>query len=221
MKLALYILLIIPLEAESQLLAEASRIELTSKDGEEIVLYSTYDCDQCYYYLPTSLRISKNGRTPETSFILWREDKTSQVIGGILHFLVEWGLDTGVDTEVQRTLRSGRDSVAVIMGSVLVSNSSYSVIEGDDRLARLLSASMKNTPSVPTTPGAKMALSFRFTEKEIEDFLYYLKNPDKVATNLRITYTYAVYTVEGQMRTNEATLRLPFREILITLKPGR
>lgn len=218
MKLALYILLIIPLETWSQMLAEDSRLELRSTKGEDIILYSAYDCNQCYYYLPSSLRISTNGRTPETSFVLWHEEKTAKAIGGILHVLVEWGLKAGIDKEVQTMLRSSRDSFGVIMGPVVVSTSNHNVIEGDGRLSEILMASLTNTPSVPTTPGAKMALSFRFAEKEIEDFLYYVKHPHKAASTLRITYTYDVHTVEGQMRTKEATLRLSFSEILTTLK---
>lgn len=221
MKLALYILLMIPLETWPQTLSEASKMEVTSADGEEVILYSAYECNQCYYYLPSSLRISAKDRRPEASFIIWEEDKTSKVTGGILHFLVEWGLKAGIDKEVQEMLRSTRDSLGVIMGPVMVSTSSYPVIEGDDRLSRILLASLTNTPSVPTTPGAKMALSFRFTEKEIDDFLYYVNHPAKAATNLRVTYTYDVHTVEGQMRTHSTTLRLPFSQILTTVKQSR
>lgn len=153
--------------------------------------------------------------------MIWQEDKTSKVTGGILHFLVEWGLKAGVDKEVQQLLRSTRDSLGVIMGPVMVKSNSYSVIEGDGRLSRILLASLSHTPSVPTTPGAKMALSFRFTEKEIEDFLYFMDHPDKAQANLRVTYTYEVHTVEGQMQTHETTLRLPFRQILTTVKQIR
>jgi len=218
MKRALYILILVPLGVLSQNVTERSGVKVIPKGGEEIILYAADACDHCYYYLPSALRISAKKGTPEASFVVWKDETNSQAIGGILHLLVEWGLKAGMDKEVQQALRSTRDSLGVVMGAVMVDASSQTVIEGDDRLSHILSASLKNTPAIPRTPGAKMALSFHFAEREIADFLYYLKHPDKAKSNLRVTYTYAVRTVGGQMRTDETTLRLPFRQILITLK---
>jgi hypothetical protein len=220
MKLALYILLM-PWVTLSQTLTEGSKVKVAPAGGEEVVLYSVQDCDHCYYYLPSSLRISmkKDDGKPEASLVTWKDDKTSKAIGGILHFLVEWGLKAGYEKDVQKVLRSERDSVAVIMGPVMVdAYDSGTVIDGNDKLSGILTASLKNIPSVPSTPGAKMALSFRFTEKEIEDFLYYVHHPEKVKTNLKVTYTYSVHSVSGLVRTHKTTLRLPFRKILATVK---
>jgi hypothetical protein len=133
--------------------------------------------------------------------------------------MVEWGLKPGSEKDVQKVIRSARDSVGVIMGPVLVNAyDSAAVIDGNDKLSDILTACITNRPSIPSTPGAKMALSFRFSEKEIEDFLYFVNHPDKVNTNLRVTYTYSVKTGSGQVRSNKTTLRLPFRQILTTIK---
>jgi len=221
MKLALYILILMPFGTTCQTLVEGSMLRVTPADGAEVTLYSAHDCEHCYYYLPSCLRIStKNDKgTPEASFVTWKDDETSKTTGGILHFLVEWGLKAEQEKDAQRVLRSVRDSIGVIMGPVTVyADDSSTVIDGNDKLSGILIASLKNTPSVPSTPGAKMALSFRFTDKEIEDLLFYVHHPEKTKTDLKVSYSYTVQTTSGALQTHTTTLRLPFRQILATVK---
>ena len=219
MKIILYIFMLTPVQTMSQTLTDESKVVLTSAEGEEVTLYTTDDCDHCYFYLPAALRISVKEGTPEVSFLVWKDEHTSEPIGGILHLLVEWGLEARPEKDFRKILRSTRDSAAVIVGPVMVHpGDNGTVIDGDDKLSEILVTCLKNKPALPSTPGAKMALSFHFTKEEIKDFLFYVNHPEKTKTNLSITYRYPVLTASRQLRDLEVSLRLPFRQILAKLK---
>jgi hypothetical protein len=219
MKLTLIIILLLPLQLLSQVLVEGSRARLQHADAEELILYTTPECQHCYYYLPSSLRISAGRGIPEASLVIIKDEVTSRPRGGVLHFLVEWGLKVGSESHVQRLLRSGHDSLAVIMGPVIIDVEARGAsIEGNDRLASILTGCLKNRPAAPTTPGAKMALSFRFSEAEIGDFLFYVRHPEKAKASIKINYSYVVKTGRGGERRIGATLWLPFSDILKVLK---
>ena len=159
-----------------------------------------------------------NRGVAEASLLVIKDEVTSRPTGGILHFLAEWGLRSGCEGEVQAQLRLTHDSLAVVMGPVLINADARGpFIEGKDRLAAILTSCLKNRPAAPTTPGAKMALSFRFSEAEIDDFLFYVRHPEKAKASLAISYSYAVKTRYGDERPVRATLWLAFNEILRTL----
>lgn len=222
MKLATYILMLIPLQSMCQTLVESSRVVVTSAKGEEVILFTSNDCDHCYFYLPSFLRISSQKGMPESSLVIWKDEEDSEVIGGILHFLVEWGLDQQEEKKVRNILRSTCDSLAVIVGPAMVYPSdNRNIIEGKDKLSNTLLACLKNTPAVPTTPGAKMALSFHFKKNEIDDFLFYMDHPEKTTTNLSIDYRYIVQSLSGQVRSVKMTVTLPFRRILAGINQER
>ena len=219
MRIIACILLIIPLHALGQTLTSDSRVAVTTRGGEAVILYSAVECGHCYYYLPCSLRISASQGKPEISFVVWNDEETTKPAGGIFHMLVEWGMRSGGEGEVQDQLRKTRDSLGVVMGPALVyADGATEVIQGKDRLSAILRASLKNKPALPTTPGAKMALSFHFSENEIADFLYYLKHPAKTSASLIVTYSYAVMSGEGLERMNKITVKLPFKDILKNIR---
>ena len=219
MRIIACILLIIPVYGLSQTLTSGSRVAVTTRGGEAVILYSAVECDHCYYYVPCSLRISAAQGNPEISFVMWNDEETAKPAGGIFHLLVEWGIRSGVEREVQDALRNTRDSLGVVMGPAFVyPEGSADVILGSDRLSAILRASLKNKPNLPGTPGAKMALSFHFSEKEIADFVYYVKHPAKTTASLQLTYSYAVTPGHGLPRMNNVTVRLPFRDILKNIR---
>lgn len=219
MRIIVFILLIMPVYALSQTLASGSRVAVTTRGGEAMILYSAAECDHCYYYLPCSLRISSAQGKREISFVMWNDEETTKPAGGIFHLLLEWGMRSGGEREVQDQLRITLDSLGVVMGPALVyPEGSIDVIQGSDRLSTILRASLKNNPALPSTPGSKMALSFHFSEKEIADFLYYVKHPAKTTASLAVTYSYAVTTGDGLPRMNKTTVRLPFTDILKNIR---
>lgn len=219
MRFVVYILLFIPIVTLSQTLTEGSMIKVRPGEGQDIVLYAAEDCAHCYYYLPSDLKVSTKpgNKIPEVSLTTWKKDESSIIAGGIFHFLTSWGLSPEREKSVYKIL-SERDSLAVIMGPVLVNDGGAVLIEGKDKLSGVLNAAWQQKPLAPTTPGAKMAFSFRFREGDIADFLHYVHHPEKTNTNLKATYTYAVKTAYGQERINTLTLLLPFKQILSIIK---
>ena len=219
MKLLIYILLFIPGYVSSQSLIEASRTSYKGESGGEVILYAAHDCEHCYYYLPTDLRISlKANSTPEVSLVTWKNDSESDIIGGVFHLLVTWGLTAEREKTVKEFLHAKHDSLAVVMGPSVLTPLGGLIIKGDDKLADILRRSLSSVPLTPTTPGSKAAFSFRFTENEIQSFLYYVKNPGKTTTQLEAVFTYEVMSVLGLTQTRRATINLPFKEILQLVK---
>ena len=217
--LKIVFLFLAPVVSYSQILND-SKVKVTACHGEPVELYVTEDCSHCYYYLPSFLKVSRKADTkiPEASLVTWRNDKDSKVIGGILHVLVEWGITEESEQCVKKMVRTKIDSLGVIMGPVSVrAIDSLPVIKGNDKLATLLKASLTNAASRPTIPGAKMGLSFKFSEAQIDEFLYYQKNPDKAKAFLQIAYAYDVNEyVKREPR--QVLLTLPFSEILKLVK---
>ncbi len=105
-----------PLAAQVAL-DEENRVDLVLEDGTNVVLLGAAKGigDQStridYYYLPTGLRLS---RTPDgrPQFLLMNyRTETGDLQGGVLHFLMQWGLTKAqlneAQTQLERLCRSG------------------------------------------------------------------------------------------------------------------
>jgi len=216
MRYALFIFLFVPGRTFSQGLQEDSRVVVKTADKTEAILYSTADCPQCYYYLPVALRLSKKpGGIPEVSLVTWQNESGAEISGGIFHFLVEWGLTRGNEREIREFLRLTHDSSAVVMGPAAVTAvAEGNIIVGDDNFSQMLRKCLQSGSASTATPGAKMAFSFRFTEKEINDFMEGVKNPGKVKTRLHAAYSYELMGKWGQHVQQRIVLSMPLKEIV-------
>ena len=93
-----------------------------------------------YYYIPPagSVRLSKRADgTPEFMFMKYTTDEVRAPQGGLLHFLVEWGLKTVQERELEEKLREKLDNPrAKVIGCVPVKadynseNGSFKIISG-------------------------------------------------------------------------------------------
>ena len=220
MKYLIYMLLLIPSIAFSQSLREGSVVKVQLDGGHEVTLYPAVDCSQCYYYLPSRFKVStKKDNTPEVSLVTWKNDSESKTIGAIFHLLIEWDMTAEIQRCVEISLRSQVDSMAVVMGpAILDVEVNHTVIAGDDTLARILQSSIGKEPMVPSTPGSKMAMSFRITEEQIDDFLTYVNDPKKTSTKIQAKYRFFVKTVKGSHGTKAITVNLPFSKVLELIK---
>jgi hypothetical protein len=220
MKHLLIILLLMPAALLAQDMTRSSRYTDVLKSGSRVTLYAMRDCASCYYYLPTNFAIArKSDGTPEISLITWKNDENSKVIGGILHFLVSWGIGQEDEACISSRLRSKVDSSAVVMGPALVHATLDSPkFSKDDDLANLLISHLTAVPTVPTTPGAKMAFSFRFGEDAIERLMKYVDTPTKAVTNLVLVYTYMLVEDNGLTTQHEVQLELRLADILKLIK---
>ena len=214
MKYTLILYLLFPALISAQNLAMKSRYSDMLKCGNTITMYATTDCSSCYYYLPTKLTISRKADgTPEISLVTWKNDDNSKVIGGILHFLVSWGIGQEDEDYIGSRLRSKVDSAAVVLGPASVQPTSDSPRFGDDDLATLLTSHLTSLPPAPTTPGAKMAFSFRFDEEGIEKLMKYVDSPSRAGTKLMVAYTYMLVKENGMTATGDVLLELPLSDL--------
>lgn len=216
----LSILILVPGMAFPQTLRETSLVVVKAAADREVLLYSSVDCNQCYYYLPSEFRISRktDGR-PEISLVTWNDDGTVKPAGGILHFLMEWGLPRVEEQHIQAFMRLNRDSLATIMGPVLIHAEGGEVeIQGNDKLAELLRKSITKSSSASTTPGSKMAFSFRFGENEVADILDYIANPSRSKASMGATYAYEVMTASGGAHIRHVKIQMMISELLKLLK---
>lgn len=222
MKIAFAIILLLPLPLLGQLLEESSRVAVQVK-GTTVVVYAMADCAHCYYYLPPALHVSQRHDTHvlEASFISWEQEGGSPA-GGIFHMLTDWGLPVLGEDSVQATLRKRYDSLAVLSGPAVVRAGEEGVrIVGKDNLSTLLSRSVQRAQVPPSTPGARMALSFRFDADGVQEFKRCLREPEGVTATLAVTYYYRLRSLRGIVLERPVTLQLPFKTILkqLTVTP--
>ncbi|MGC9352741.1 MAG: hypothetical protein ACP5D9_02820 [Mariniphaga sp.] len=99
----------------SQPLDSDNRVSVTLDDGTEVTLYGKANTRSNtpsgdYFYLPTGLRLSKRlDGVPEFLFMKYTtEEETAAggVQGGLLHFLMEWGLTAQQETELLEKLKA-------------------------------------------------------------------------------------------------------------------
>jgi hypothetical protein len=222
MKTCLAIILLLPLPLFGQLLEESSRVAVPIK-GTTVVVYAMADCAHCYYYLPPALHVSQRHDTHvlEASFISWEQEGGSPA-GGIFHVLTDWSLPALGEDSVQATLRKRYDSLAVLSGPAVVRAAEEGVhITGKDNLSTLLTRSMQRAQVPPSTPGARMALSFRLDADGVLEFKRCLRDPEAVTATLSVTYYYRLRSVRGTVLERPVTLQLPFKTILkqLTVTP--
>lgn len=215
MRCWIVIFFLIPSLAGAQDLTAGSEVTDRLKNGASIRLYSTRDCASCYYYLPTNLAISrKTDGIPEISLMTWKDNEDTKLIGGILHFLVSWGIGPEDDKYICSRLRSKVDSMAVIVGPASVQSTPEGPqFVGDDDLAGLLIAHLTTTPQAPVLPGSKMAFSFRFDENGIDRLMKYVDNPSKAVTKLALVYTYTLVQSNGMVQSEQVRIELPMADI--------
>lgn len=212
------IIILFPTFVVGQSLREDTRVTISLSTGVNVTLFAAGDCRNCFYYVPAALRLSRKAdRTPEISLVTWNDD-LDQVTGGILHFLVRWGLEAEEELELLARIREDHDSLAVIMGPASVTTPGRAVFGGDDALATILKTCLTSSSGAATTPGSAMAFSFRFGRDEIKRFLESLSDLSRTTSSLRIAYAYLLTRPSGQRVDRETTLSLPLSEILKYVK---
>lgn len=221
MKYKLFSLLIsLPFLVNAQVLLEQSIDTLLLSDGTEVMVGNTDNCRQCFYYLPINLRLSVNKQgTPEVSFLTWKNDDESEIIGGIFHFLIVWGLAFTQEEELQRQIQAS-DSLGVLMGPITVETfEEYVLIEGKNELTTYLNNNNNRKTSIATTPGAKMAMSFSFDESEINEVLQVINDTETIDTKLSLPFTFDTKsTISSRFVKNNYTLSLPLQNIINNVK---
>jgi len=122
----LLLVLLLPISTFAQSLDSENRVDIKLDDGTSIILYGQSSSvigrkTNRYYYLPTGLKIgARPDGTPEFLFMKFtteeREDQGG-INGGIIHFLMEWGLTPSQKTELEEKL-AAKVKGAKVMGGV-------------------------------------------------------------------------------------------------------
>lgn len=187
------------------------------KDQTKTVVFPAKDCANCYYYIPSHFRISFNeSKQAEVSLLKISESENDPVTGGFLHTLFVWGLDAARDTELQNLIQTKVDSLGVLLGATTAVNDPVVPgikIAGKDELARTFRAGLKSSSGTATTPGSKMALSFRFDEAQMKVLQEALDDP-KFKSDAAVEINLLV-SVNTEWSTQEIPIQLkvPFTDL--------
>lgn len=178
-----YLIIFLFLSATTVVAQSATPLKVTLLDGSKVHLYGPTRSVGGQYqkslrYAPFNLRLSSRDGHQEFSFLAYREDSTSAIMGGILHFLLTWGPTKEQTRELQDLIVMRRDTLHTLGGSLPMEHDTtqlgLEIGPPDHPLAQLLNRGLSSKSLPPIRPGAKMAASFSFTAedaRELSDLL--------------------------------------------------
>jgi len=144
-----FLMLMMGHDLHAQRLNYESQRSVVLDDGLNLVLYKGLRSNN-YYYLPPpqSIRLGKkaDGKTPEFLFLKYTtEERESQggAQGGLLHFLVEWGLTPSQRAELEEKVKDFNRGRGRLMGPV-----DLRAIEGES--FKIVSATLQDKQMTPT-----------------------------------------------------------------------
>jgi hypothetical protein len=121
-----------------------------------------------YYYLPTNLRLSRRpDGTPEFLFLKYTtENRVEQggAQGGLLHFLMEWGLTASQESDLRAKLKQRAPNADLVGAAPLDytgENGSFAVVSAvlSNTGDKGLTCSMVTSGKAPLMPGDKAAVA--------------------------------------------------------------
>jgi len=195
-------------DASAVVLDDDNRITVTLGDGTPITLIgeaaplSTQKTSN-YYYLPSPalLRLAhRPDGTPEFLFLKFttesRADKGG-VSGGLMHFLMEWGLTPPQETELRAKLAAQRQG-GQLLGAVPLEP------EGESGSFQIVSATLSDKTLAPTVvtsgkapllPGGRAAAASRMTAEGAQLLAATLEKSRSITDlSIALNYRYSVLT---------------------------
>jgi tetratricopeptide (TPR) repeat protein len=153
------------------------------------VLYRDHADAHKYYYVPDAPRLAtKRDGTPEFAFIKYAKTD-GETKGGIVHFLVTWGMSEGELSSAESALRL-KDSEAKIAGPVPFKEGTFKVVSATAGEGGIFSRRIVGEGKAPIMPGQKAAVSIALTEEGASLLWESFKNPTSdisVMFDLRFT----------------------------------
>lgn len=202
-------------DLNAQVLDYQNKVEIILNDGTHVILYgkakslnNTYTGE--YYYLPVGLRLSnRTDGTPEFLFLKYTTEQRAEAggeQGGLIHFLMEWGLTQSQLQEAQAKL------VTRIADLAKAPRSPYKGIQNpkimgavdvytEDESFRIISASLTDADdarlitsgSAPILPGAKAAVAGKLNPVTAQLLAAtFEKNRSITDISLELSYMYNV-----------------------------
>ncbi|MCJ7643350.1 MAG: hypothetical protein MUP28_02585, partial [Candidatus Aminicenantes bacterium] len=140
------------------------------------VLYRDHADPHKYYYVPDEPRLAmKRDGTPEFAFIKYTKTDGATK-GGIIHFLVTWGMTEGELSSAESALRL-KDPEAKIAGPVPFKEGTFKVVSATAGEGGLFSRRIAGEGKAPIMPGQKAAVSIALTEEGASLLWESFKNP--------------------------------------------
>ncbi len=191
--------------ASAVVLDNENRLDFTLSDGTSVTLFAEAGPlgggkTNNYYYLPTNLRLSmRPDGTPEFLFLKFTTEQRADqggISGGLMHFLMEWGLTPKQEQEVRDKLKTQFRN-AELKGAVQMEP------EGESGSFQIVSATLsddKLTPAVvtsgkaPLVPGGKAAAASRLSPEGAQ-LLAATFEKSRSITDLSIALNFAYSTL--------------------------
>ena len=160
--------------ARAVVLDDDNRLTLTLSDNTPVTLIGVAGSSgdvktNQYYYLPANLRLSaRQDSVPEFLFLKFTTEARAEnggVNGGLMHFLMQWGLTLDQENDLKEKLKKV-DPKATLMGAVPME------ADGDAGTFQIISATlsdnkmttaMVNSGKAPLVPGGKAAAAARLS----------------------------------------------------------
>jgi len=140
------------------------------------VLYRDHADPHKYYYVPDAPRLAtKRDGTPEFTFIKYTKTDGATK-GGIVHFLVTWGMTEGELSSAESALRL-KDPEAKIAGPVPFKEGTFKVVSATAGEGGIFSRKIVGEGKAPIMPGQKAAVSIALTEDGASLLWESFKNP--------------------------------------------
>ena len=211
----------------AQLLLENSKQTLVLKNGVKLNCYKSHstnvNTNDSYYYLPTNIHFSITKTGDKSYSLIVYKDNNREIKGGIMHWLVTWGLTNKQKEEAQLLLKSKVGGKAKLMGAVLSEkdNSKQDFeIRGTNELSKVLNRSMVNRGNVPLIPNSKIAIAFKFSKEDaqnIDDF--FVNYNEKKATQISMQFVVSFKKSNGIIYKKNISIQQNLQNCLAKNKP--
>jgi len=181
-KYSLFLFLILILQA-TFLFSEIALDQVVQ--AGRFVFYRDHADPHIYYYVPDAPRLAtKADGSPEFTFIKYTKTD-GETKGGILHFLVTWGLTAAEISAAQALLRQ-QDPQAKIAGPVPFKEGLFRVISSTAGEGGLFNRRIIGEGKAPILPGQKAAVSIALTPEGASLLWESFKNP---TSDVSVMYT--------------------------------
>ena len=213
--------------AYAVILDDENMIKITLKDGTDLQLFGQATSSPAtksnnYYYLPANLHLSKRkDGVPEFLFLKFTTEARADqggVNGGLLHFLMEWGLSPTQEAEAQQALKQ-KNPKGILLGAAPVETAgdggSFQIISGtlsDDKMTGKLVTSGK----APLVEGGKAAAAARLSAEGAQLLAATFENTRSITDiSVQCNYTYQTLTpaARGSITFNWSKLETHFDSI--------
>ncbi len=197
-------------------LDEDNRREVTLKDNTKVVLFGdapglgSSAKSTRFHYLPVNLRLATDNGKPQFLFLKYTteaEPTNGGIQGGLLHFLMEWGLSAEQQQELQQKLAEQVPGAQVV-GAADVS------VAGDNGSFKIISATLSSSArtrtlvmsgKAPVLPGSKVAVAAdldQYGAQLLDATFAKARTITDVSIELALTYPTQIPALEGWVHAN-------------------